>query len=292
MAADKAIRKFGHPGKGRRGGRYEGKGRQVEPAALSEIQTMLGDRPRRRDLLIEHLHLIQDSAGHLSARHLAALAGEMKLSLAEVYEVATFYAHFDVVADGDSAPPPLTIRVCDSLSCEMHGAEALYDNLTERLDSGEVRIVRAPCMGRCECAPVAEVGHRHIVNATPEAVSNAVEGGQTEPSIPPYVEFDEYEKNGGYHILRACLSGERDIEDIISAMEASGLRGLGGAGFPTGRKWRFVRAEPGPRLLAVNGDEGEPGTFKDRYYMERDPHRFLEGMLIAARAVEAEECFI
>ncbi|MBT3626884.1 MAG: NADH-quinone oxidoreductase subunit F, partial [Rhodospirillaceae bacterium] len=222
MAADKAIRKFGHPGKGRRGGRYEGKGRQVEPAALSEIQTMLGDRPRRRDLLIEHLHLIQDSAGHLSARHLAALAGEMKLSLAEVYEVATFYAHFDVVADGDSAPPPLTIRVCDSLSCEMHGAEALYDNLTERLDSGEVRIVRAPCMGRCECAPVAEVGHRHIVNATPEAVSNAVEGGQTEPSIPPYVEFDEYEKNGGYHILRACLSGERDIEDIISAMEASG----------------------------------------------------------------------
>ncbi|MBT5677128.1 MAG: NADH-quinone oxidoreductase subunit F [Rhodospirillaceae bacterium] len=292
MAADKAIRKFGHPGKGRRGGRYEGKGRQVEPAALSEIQTMLGDRPRRRDLLIEHLHLIQDSAGHLSARHLAALAGEMKLSLAEVYEVATFYAHFDVVADGDSAPPPLTIRVCDSLSCEMQGAEALYDNLTERLDSGEVRIVRAPCMGRCECAPVAEVGHRHIVNATPEAVSNAVEGGQTEPSIPPYVEFDEYEKNGGYHILRACLSGERDIEDIISAMEASGLRGLGGAGFPTGRKWRFVRAEPGPRLLAVNGDEGEPGTFKDRYYMERDPHRFLEGMLIAARAVEAEECFI
>ena len=292
MAADKAIRKFGHPGKGRRGGRYEGKGRQVEPAALCEIQAMLGDKPRRRDLLIEHLHLIQDSAGHLSARHLAALATEMKLSLAEVYEVATFYAHFDVVADSDSAPAPLTIRVCDSLSCEVQGAEALYDSLAGSLDMDKVRIVRAPCMGRCECAPVVEVGHNHIVNATPEAVSDAVEAGQTEPSIPPYVEFDEYEKNGGYHILRACLSGEKDIEDIISTMEASGLRGLGGAGFPTGRKWRFVRAEPGPRLLAANADEGEPGTFKDRYYMERDPHRFLEGMLIAARAVEAEECFI
>ena len=291
-AADKAIRKFGHPGKGRRGGRYQGKGHQVEPAALSEVQILLGKRPRRHDLLIEHLHLIQDSAGQLSARHLAALAGEMKLSLAEVYEVATFYAHFDVVADGDSAPAPLTIRVCDSLSCELQGAEALYDSLAGKLDGDAVRIVRAPCMGRCECAPVAEVGHRHVVNATPETVSSAVEKGQTEPLIPPYVGFDEYVKNGGYHVLRAYLSGDRDIEDIIATLEASGLRGLGGAGFPTGRKWRFVRAEAGPRLLAVNGDEGEPGTFKDRYYMERDPHRLLEGMLIAARAVEAEECFI
>ena len=293
MAAVKnEVRKFGHPGKGRRGARYEGKGRQVEPEALGEIQALLGDRPRRRDLLIEHLHLIQDGSGHLSARHLAALAHEMKLSLAEVYEVATFYAHFDVLADGDNVPPPLTIRVCDSLTCEMEGAEALFDALAGRLDSAEVRVLRAPCMGRCECAPIAEVGHRHIVNATSEAVCSAVDKNQTEPDIPPYVGFDDYEKNGGYHILRACLNGDRDVEDIIAAMEASGLRGLGGAGFPTGRKWRFVRAEPGPRLLAVNADEGEPGTFKDRYYMERDPHRFLEGMLIAARAVEAEECFI
>ena len=290
--AKKAVRKFGHPGKGRRGARYEGKGRQVNGEALGEIQALLGGRPRRRDLLIEHLHLIQDSHGHLSARHLAALAHDMKLSMAEVYEVATFYAHFDVVAEGDKAPAPLTIRVCDSLSCEMQGAEALYDAVSKRLDSSVVRIVRAPCMGRCECAPVAEIGHHHITNATPKSVLAAADDGQTEPLIPPYVGFDEYEKNGGYHVLRACLNGDRDIEEIIATMEASELRGLGGAGFPTGRKWSFVRAESGPRLLAVNGDEGEPGTFKDRYYMERDPHRFLEGMLIAAHAVEAEECFI
>jgi formate dehydrogenase len=291
-AAEKAIRKFGHPGKGRRGARYEGKGRQVEPAALDEIQTLLAERPRRRDLLIEHLHLIQDSFGHLSARHLAALAKEMKLSLVEVYEVATFYAHFDVVAEGDTAPPPLTIRVCDSLSCEMQGAEALYEALAGRLDQNEIRILRAPCMGRCESAPVVEIGHNHVVNATVEEVRETLEKGRTEPSIPPYIDFDEYVKNGGYHILKSCLNADKDIEEIVVAMEASELRGLGGAGFPTGRKWRFVRAEPGPRLLAVNADEGEPGTFKDRYYMERDPHRFLEGMLLAARAVEAEECFI
>ncbi|MDA1356139.1 MAG: NAD(P)H-dependent oxidoreductase subunit E [Proteobacteria bacterium] len=286
------IRKFGHPGKGVRGARYEGKGRQVEPEALREIQTLLGDRPRRRDLLIEHLHIIQDNAGHLSARHLVALAQEMKLSLAEVYEVATFYAHFDVTADGDAPPAPLTIRVCDSLSCEMLGSDALYEGLKGRLDSSQVRLVRAPCMGRCESAPVAEVGHHHVVNATADNVMDAVNKGQTHPEIPSYVSFDEYIKNGGYRILKACINGDTDIEDIISALEASELRGLGGAGFPTGRKWRFVLAEPEPRLLAVNADEGEPGTFKDRYYMERDPHRFLEGMLIAARAVAAEECFI
>ena len=291
-ATQSGIRKFGHPGKGARGARYAGKGRQVEPEALSEIQALLGDRPRRRDLLIEHLHIIQDSAGHLSARHLAALAQEMKLSLAEVYEVATFYAHFDVLADGDAPPAPLTIRVCDSLSCEMLGSDALYDALEGRLDSSQVRLVRAPCMGRCECAPVAEIGHHHVVNATADSIMDAVKNGQTHPDIPPYIDFDEYVKNGGYNILKACISGDTDIEDIVSALEASELRGLGGAGFPTGRKWRFVLAEPEPRLLAVNADEGEPGTFKDRYYMERDPHRFLEGMLIAARAVAAEECFI
>ena len=286
------IRKFGHPGKGARGARYEGKGRQVEPQALIEIQTLLGDLPRRRDLLIEHLHIIQDSAGHLSARHLVALAQEMKLSLAEVYEVATFYAHFDVLADGDAPPAPLTIRVCDSLTCEMLGSDALYDALEGRLDSSQVRLVRAPCMGRCECAPVAEIGHHHVVNATANTVMSAVGKGETHPDIPPFIDFDEYVKNGGYRILKACINGDTDIDDIISALEASELRGLGGAGFPTGRKWRFVLAEPEPRLLAVNADEGEPGTFKDRYYMERDPHRFLEGMLIAARAVAAEECFI
>ena len=293
MAATKSgVRKFGHPGKGARGARYEGKGRQVEPEALSEIQALLGDRPRRRDLLIEHLHIIQDSAGHLSARHLAALSQEMKLSLAEIYEVATFYAHFDVLADEDAPPAPLTIRVCDSLSCEMFGSNALYDALEGRLQSNQVRLVRAPCMGRCECAPVAEIGHHHVVNATADSIINAVEKSQVHPDIPPYIDFDEYVRNGGYRIIKECISGDTNINDIISALETSELRGLGGAGFPTGRKWRFVLAEPEPRLLAVNADEGEPGTFKDRYYMERDPHRFLEGMLIAARAVAAEECFI
>jgi len=291
-SANSGVRKFGHPGKGARGARYEGKGRQVEPEALGKIQALLGERPRRRDLLIEHLHIVQDSTGHLSARHLAALAHEMKLSLAEVYEVATFYSHFDVIAEGDAPPAPLTVRVCDSLTCEIEGSEALYEALSERLDSSRVRLVRAPCMGRCESAPVAEFGHRHVVNASADTVLEAVQKGDTHPDIPPYVEFDEYIKNGGYNILKACISGETDIADIISTLEASELRGLGGAGFPTGRKWRFVLAEPEPRLLAVNADEGEPGTFKDRYYMERDPHRFLEGMLIAARAVAAEECFI
>ena len=179
------VRKFGHPGKGSRGARYKDKGRQVEPEALGEIQALLGDKPRRRDLLIEHLHIIQDSAGHLSPRHLTALAHEMKLSLAEVYEVATFYAHFDVLADGEAAPAPLTIRVCDSLSCEIAGSEALYEALAGRLDSASVRLVRAPCMGRCECAPVAELGHRHVVSATADTIMAAVEKGDTEPDIPP-----------------------------------------------------------------------------------------------------------
>ena len=291
-AAARGVRKFGHSGKARRGGRYHGKGRQVEPEARAEIQALLGDRPRRRDLLIEHLHLIQDSAGHLSARHLAALAHEMRLSLAEVYEVATFYAHFDVLRDGEAAPAALTVRLCDSLSCAIEGSEALYQALDGRLDSARVRLVRTPCMGRCESAPVAEIGHRHVTGASADKIIEAVDSGRTRPDIPPYIDFDEYVKNGGYSILKACLNGDMDIGEIIAVLEAGELRGLGGAGFPTARKWRFVRAEPAPRLLAVNADEGEPGTFKDRYYMERDPHRVLEGMLIAARAVEAQECFI
>ncbi len=291
-ASENKVRKFGHPGKGRRNARYEGKGRQIDPAALADIQKLLGKAPRRRDLLIEHLHLIQDSKGQLSTPHLVALAHEMKLSLAEVFEVATFYAHFDVVADGETSPPPVTIRVCDSLSCEIAGSESLYQALEERLDKTKIRILRAPCMGRCECAPVAEIGHRHIVSASPESVAKVAEAGQTEPEIATYIEIDQYMKNGGYGLIRSCLNGDFNVENILSILEDSNLRGLGGAGFPTGRKWRFVRAEPKPRLLAVNADEGEPGTFKDRYYMERDPHRFLEGMLIAAWAVEAEECFI
>ena len=257
-----------HPGSGRRKARYTEKGRQVSPEALEEVRALLGDAPRRRDLLIEHLHRIQDHYGCLSASHLAALAAEMRLAMAEVYEVATFYAHFDVVMEGESPPPPLTVRVCDSLTCECLGAPALLDALPAAVGDG-VRVVRAPCMGRCEEAPVAEVGHRHVTNATVERVRACVEGPDHAPAIPAYVDFEAYRAGGGYRILEECLSGARRVDDVIGALEDSGLKGKGGAGFPTGRKWRFVRAETGPRLMAVNADEGEPGTIKDRVYMER-----------------------
>ena len=291
MASPSGIQKFGHPGKGRRKARYAEKGRQTEPAALDEVRALLGGEPRRRDLLIEHLHKIQDRYGHLSARHLAALATEMRLAMAEVYEVATFYAHFDVITEGETPPPLLTVRVCDSLTCECLGARALLAVLPDAVGGG-VRVVRAPCMGRCEQAPVAEVGHRHVTNATTDSILACIGERDHAPLIPPYIDFDEYLKNGGYSILKECFSGDRQVDDVIGALEDSGLKGMGGAGFPTGRKWRFVRAEPGPRLMAVNADEGEPGTIKDRVYMEQDPHRFLEGTLIAGWAVEAATCYI
>ncbi len=267
------------------------KGRQVDDTALAEVRALLGDRPRRRDLLIEHLHLIQDAHGHLSAAHIAALADEMRLAQTEVYEVATFYAHFDVLGDGDTPPPALTIRVCDSLSCELAGAQALKSALEDGLDPAEVRVVRAPCMGRCDTAPVLELGHHHIDHATPEKVHAAIASGHTHADIPDYETLNSYSAAGGYDTLRA-LRENGDWEEVQDKVLESGLRGLGGAGFPSGRKWGVVRANEGPRYLAVNGDEGEPGTFKDRYYLERTPHLFLEGMLIAAWAVEAETCFI
>jgi formate dehydrogenase len=283
--------KFRHPGARKGKARATNRGRQVDETALFEVRALLGDAPRRRDLLIEHLHLIQDRYHHLSAGHLAALAEEMRVPMAEVFEVATFYAHFDVVAEGETPPPALTVRVCDSLSCEMMGAQALLAALPTRLGEN-VRVVRAPCMGRCECAPVAEVGHRHVVDADVDKIAAVAEGGAHDPEIPPHVDFDAYVADGGYRLLRACLAGERTAEEIIAALTDSGLRGLGGAGFPAGQKWRFVRQEPAPRLVAVNADEGEPGTFKDRVYMESDPHRFLEGMLIACWAVEADDTYI
>jgi formate dehydrogenase len=288
---DTGVRRFKHPGSGRQRRKYDGKGRQVEPAALSEVCALLGDRPRRAELLIEHLHLIQDRYHHLSARHLAALAAELKLSMAEVYETATFYAHFDVLAEGEKPPPALTIRVCDSLSCALAGAAELTEALFASAGS-DVRVVRAPCMGRCDKAPVCEIGHRHLESATVSGVQAALARHEHDPIMPPHVGFDEYAKNGGYELLRACLDGRRTVDEVTAIMEDSGLRGLGGAGFPTGRKWRFVRQEPAPRLMAVNADEGEPGTFKDRIYMESDPHRFLEGTLIAAWAVEATDVYI
>jgi NADH:ubiquinone oxidoreductase subunit F (NADH-binding)/NADH:ubiquinone oxidoreductase subunit E len=277
-----------------RGGRRRGprtpKGRQIEPRALEDIRSLLGERERRRDLLIEHLHLIQDRYGHLSAAHLAALAQEMRLALTEVYEVATFYAHFDVVKEGETPPPAVTIRVCDSLSCALAGAERVLAELPKKLGVG-VRVIRAPCMGACDRAPVCAVGH---VQVTADAAKvAAVAGKPPHPHVyPTPTTFEAYCGAGGYELLKACLAGARTRDEIIKIVSDAGLRGLGGAGFPTGRKWSLVRGEPAPRLFAVNADEGEPGTFKDRFYLERDPHRFIEGMLIAAWVVEAADTYL
>ncbi len=276
-------------GKGK--GRHTPKGRQFTDEAQAEIARLLGDRPRRRDLLIEFLHLIQDAHGHISADHIAALAVEMRLGQAEIYETATFYAHFDVVKEEETPPPALTIRVCDSLSCEMAGAAQLQKALEDGLDPTQVRVLRAPCMGRCDTAPVLEIGHNHIDHATPEKVQAAITADDTHAHVPDYETYDAYVAEGGYAKLKE-LRDSGDWEAVQDDILSSGLRGLGGAGFPSGKKWGFVRMNEGPRYLAVNGDEGEPGTFKDRYYLERTPHVFLEGMLIAAWAVEAETCFI
>ena len=278
-------------GTGRRRPPRTPKGRQVDPQALEEVLALLTDRPRRRDLLIEHLHLIQDHYGHLSAAHLAALAQEMKLALTEVYEVATFYAHFDVVKEGQTPPPPVTVRVCDSLSCALVGAERLLDELPRKLGVN-VRVVRAPCMGACDRAPACAVGHVQVLDADMAKVVAAAAKPEHAHAYPTPAPFDVYVKGGGYELLQSCIGGKRTRDDLIKIVSDAGLRGLGGAGFPTGRKWSLVRAEPAPRLFAVNGDEGEPGTFKDRYYLERDPHRFIEGMLIAAWVVEAADTYL
>jgi len=275
------------PGKGRK----TPKGRQATDTAISEVQALIGNRPLERQLLIEFLHLIQDHYGHLSITHMAALAEVLRLSQTEVYEVATFYAHFDVVHEDETPPPALTIRVCDSLACELAGADALHMALTDGLDPSEVRVLRAPCMGRCDTAPVLEIGHNHIDHATKDKVDAAIAADDTHPHITDYQKLEAYRAEGGYSQL-VSMRRNGDWEAVQDRINQSGLRGLGGAGFPSGKKWGFVRAAKGPRYLAVNGDEGEPGTFKDRYYLERTPHLFLEGMLIAAWAVEAEKCFI
>src|SRR3954447_6275578 len=267
------------------------KGRQVDLQALEEVRALLTGKSRRRDLLIEHLHLIQDRYGHLSAAHLAALAAEMQLALAEVYEVATFYAHFDVVKEGETPPPRITVRVCESISCALAGAESLIGDLP-RLLGDDVRILRAPCMGACDHAPVCAVGHVQVPDATVDKVATAARSEPHAHAFPTQNDFTAYQAAGGYALLKECLSGERTRDAVIAAVSDSGLRGLGGAGFPTGRKWSLVRAEPAPRLMAVNADEGEPGTFKDRYYLGLDPHRFLEGMLLAAWVVEAADIYI
>jgi formate dehydrogenase len=281
------------------------KGRQVESQAREDVLALLGERPRRRDLLIEYLHLIQDRYRCLSAAHLAALADELKMAMAEVFEVATFYHHFDVVKEGGTPPAPITVRVCDSIACDLAGSHELLATLPDILGT-HVRVLHAPCVGRCETAPVAVVGQNPIPHATAEQVVNAVKGGRvTHPRsdeahlhphfatvTPGHVDYDTYRAGGGYTLAAACAKGERKPADVIAQMEDSGLRGLGGAGFPAGRKWKIVASEPAPRLMAINIDEGEPGTFKDRYYLERDPHRFLEGAIIAAWAVGIDEVYI
>ena len=267
------------------------KGRVVDAAALDEVRALLGDASLARDLLIEHLHKLQDRFCHLSARHLAALAREMRLAQTEVYEVASFYHHFDLVKEGEAAPAAHTVRVCDGLSCEMAGAQDLLARLPKILGK-DVRVIAAPCIGRCEQAPAVAVGQNPVANASVETVTACVKAGNTQHQPEAFIDRAAYEAQGGYRLLKQCIAGEHEVETVIKTMEDSGLRGLGGAGFPAGRKWRIVRSETAPRLMAVNIDEGEPGTFKDRVYLESDPHRFIEGMLIAAWAVGIAKIYI
>ena len=281
-----------HPGSGRRKALEFNKGRQSDDQSIDDLKNLIpNDYFRQRDMLIESLHLIQDRYKCLKPKHLTALSELTNLPLTEIYETASFYAHFDIYKEDDLTPPDTTIRVCDGITCEMNGCKSLEKDLKDNLDSN-VRVGRAPCMGRCHQAPVVEVGKKHFVNANLSLVQKALEEQDTKPVIPNYISYDDYVKEGGYKILKDCIEDKKDPMKLIEEMEQSGLRGLGGAGFPTGRKWRFVRAEDKPRLMAINGDEGEPGTFKDHHYLTRDPHRFLEGMLIAAWVVEATDVYI
>ena len=286
-----------HIGSGRtlRPGRKKGsktpKGRQLDDGALEEIRSLLGDQPRRKDLLIEFLHLVQDRYRCLSAAHLTALAAELSLSQAEVYEVASFYDHFDVIKEGEATPPPITIRVCDSISCMMAGSGELHRQLEAGADPSQVRIVHAPCMGRCDTAPAARIGDREVDHADVQTLLGMAAAGKTAVLVPEYTDLDAYRAEGGYELTKQVRAGEYSADKLIELLSDAGLRGLGGAGFPAGTKWKFVRSYDGPRLMTINGDEGEPGTFKDRWYLERDPHRTLEGAIIAAHAVEAERIY-
>ena len=268
------------------------RGRALSNEAVLEVQALLKDMPLQRDLLIEYLHLIQDEYQCLAVEHLHALATILKISQTEVYEVASFYHHFDIVKEGDQKPASLTVRVCDSVSCELAGSEELVSTLESAIGK-EVRVQRVPCVGRCESAPVAVVGTNPIQLATPEKVIKEVKAGNSSDSAPKdAIRYDAYVADGGYELYKKVIVKEHNHEDILTAKDDSGLRGLGGAGFPVGRKWRIVRDQPAPRMMAINIDEGEPGTFKDRYYLERDPHRFLEGMLIASEVVGTAEIYI
>ncbi|MEO1720385.1 MAG: NAD(P)H-dependent oxidoreductase subunit E [Pseudomonadota bacterium] len=267
------------------------KGRQVDEVALVEVADLIGDLPRRRDLLIEALHLIQDGVGYITTQHIAALAELFRLAQVEVYEVASFYHHFDVVREGTAPPPPLTIRVCDGLSCEMAGARDLIDQMTASVDPAAIRVQAVPCIGRCAASPAAQVGKRAIDCATTDAL-HATAKGDTSAELPDYQGLAAYRKAGGYETLARVVEGEITPEAAIETLSDAALRGLGGAGFPAGRKWGFVRGYDGPRLMTINGDEGEPGTFKDRYWLEREPHKMLEGALIAAHVVGCDRIYL
>lgn len=268
------------------------KGRVVDINALLEVQSVLGNESRTKDLLIEHLHKIQDKFGHLSAPHLVALANEMHLATTEVYEVASFYHHFDIVKENEVTPPPLTVRVCESVSCELAGCEALMSQLESTLGSA-VRVQRVPCVGRCDKAPVAVVGQNTIDNAQLDSIKMAVDSNAiVQPMPTDTIDFCAYKADGGYQLYDDLRRRKTNGDEIIKSLEGTALRGLGGAGFPVGRKWGILRDQPAPRLMAVNIDEGEPGTFKDRFYMLADPHRFLEGLLIAAHVIGIDHCYI
>ena len=279
-------------GRGRKRDTSRARGRQLDEAALADVQNLLGERERRPDLLIEFLHLIQDRFGCLQAKHIRALAEEMRLSQVEIYEVASFYDHFDVVKEGEAVPAPLTIRVCDSVSCMIAGAEQLIEQLEKNVNPGEIRVMRAPCMGGCDVAPAARVGDREVGEATAAKLMNYATTGQTKPMKSNHIKLDAYRADGGYAAWEKVKSGEFSGDAVIDMLSDAGLRGLGGAGFPTGKKWGFVRGYEGPRLMTINGDEGEPGTFKDRYYLERNPHAMFEGALIGAHVVGAERCYV
>ena len=286
------ARIYSHPGFGKNKARKTPKGRPIDEQALNAIKLIVGDTIPTKDLTIEFLHKIQDKFGYISSSHIRALGHIMKLSQAEINETASFYTHFDIVKENESIPAELTIRVCDSLSCQLMGAKSLKLAIKNGINKNKVRVLNAPCMGRCHIAPVVEVGHNHITKASAEKVFSAVENKKTHPTIPKYQNFDEYENENGYTRLNELLLNKFSPEQVIEKVTNAGLRGLGGAGFPTGRKWSFVRAEDGPRLMAVNGDEGEPGTIKDHHYLARRPHQFLEGMLIGAWVVEATDVYI
>ena len=282
--------KAGAAGPDRR--RTRGKGRRVEPEAQAAVRAAISNLPKRKDLLVEYLHCLQDRYGHLSAAQLVALADELRLAPAEIFEVATFYHHFDVVVEGEKPPPPITLRVCDSITCEMLGAEALIASLESSV-TDDVRVQRVPCVGRCEQAPVAVVGQRPVPRAELTEISKLIRKADTDfGPAEAWIRLSAYRREDGYEVFRRCRDGSIDHETILNALETSGLRGLGGAGFPAGKKWRILKEQPAPRLMAINIDEGEPGTFKDRYYLERDPHRFLEGMLIAAQVIGIESCYL